>query len=586
MKKLFLLFAAFLMGFINSTYSQSLMEYISAVKGDTLVIKDYYEMDEEPNSLSYVLLLDTVDVPPGRVYELKANGYYPHWWTPSSSAKRHIVIVGADPTPIVNNKNAESAPPLICNIPYTIDPGPFGINVRGDLTIKNCALVPASVMGEIGWVFAYIDVPDIKVTFDNCLMERTLWVIAAAKHENCNLSFKNCYFVNLSGYPCKRNGGVIDFFAKQDTLLIENCTHVMAQGNLYNFKNYSFNRIIVNHNTFINCAGTVFTNPGYQTNFSLTNNIFINSNVQPNNPSYHELGITDPDSLPIGLVNINPYVNNDSLNTSKNFYVDQNLIYWDPSLSEIDEILNENKINGVDKWQSQMLIMNQRAQGMFNDDANYPFLNEGSWVSKLPCFTESRDLLTTQLVKLKSYVIESADDNSSVLLPSWRFNSTGTENFEIPDWPIPVDLSYSDVDLQVTGWGFPLGDLNWFPANKLQWMVQRDREYASIHFSLYKKYVDVNKENNLSPFKFQLEQNYPNPFNPGTTISFSIPKAGYVSLKVYNILGQEVATLFDGFKNPQAYDISFDGTGLAGGIYFYSLTVSGNQEVRKMILAK
>jgi hypothetical protein len=88
------------------------------------------------------------------------------------------------------------------------------------------------------------------------------------------------------------------------------------------------------------------------------------------------------------------------------------------------------------------------------------------------------------------------------------------------------------------------------------------------------------------PAEFQLQQNYPNPFNPSTMISFSIPKAGYVTLKVYNVLGQEVATLLDGIMAPQTYNLKFDGTGLSSGVYIARLTAGGFSKSIKLVLTR
>ncbi len=74
------------------------------------------------------------------------------------------------------------------------------------------------------------------------------------------------------------------------------------------------------------------------------------------------------------------------------------------------------------------------------------------------------------------------------------------------------------------------------------------------------------------PTKFLLEQNFPNPFNPSTIIHFQLPVANWVTLKVYNILGQEVATLVDEHKLAGKYNIQFDGSQLSSGVYFYRLT--------------
>lgn len=75
------------------------------------------------------------------------------------------------------------------------------------------------------------------------------------------------------------------------------------------------------------------------------------------------------------------------------------------------------------------------------------------------------------------------------------------------------------------------------------------------------------------PERYHLSQNYPNPFNPSTTIRFLIPTSAYVSLKVFNLLGQEVATLMNEVMKPGSYEVTFDGTNLPSGVYFYPLQV-------------
>jgi hypothetical protein len=84
-----------------------------------------------------------------------------------------------------------------------------------------------------------------------------------------------------------------------------------------------------------------------------------------------------------------------------------------------------------------------------------------------------------------------------------------------------------------------------------------------------------------------LAQNYPNPFNPSTVIEFVIPQSSSASVKVYNLLGQEVATLFEGNAEPRTiYTVRFDGSRMASGLYFYRLQSSGKVEIKPMILIK
>jgi hypothetical protein len=96
--------------------------------------------------------------------------------------------------------------------------------------------------------------------------------------------------------------------------------------------------------------------------------------------------------------------------------------------------------------------------------------------------------------------------------------------------------------------------------------------------------------------EFSLSQNYPNPFNPLTKIKYTIPQAnsplpggardGLVTLKVYDVLGREIATLVSEEKQPGVYEVEFDAVGLASGVYYYQLKTGSFVETKKMIYLK
>lgn len=98
--------------------------------------------------------------------------------------------------------------------------------------------------------------------------------------------------------------------------------------------------------------------------------------------------------------------------------------------------------------------------------------------------------------------------------------------------------------------------------------------------------TSVQEEATMVPDAFSLKQNYPNPFNPTTTITFTLPQASFVSLKVFNLLGQEVATLVNEKKNAGTHTLKFDGTGLASGVYFYRIIAGDFVETKKFVLIK
>ncbi len=102
----------------------------------------------------------------------------------------------------------------------------------------------------------------------------------------------------------------------------------------------------------------------------------------------------------------------------------------------------------------------------------------------------------------------------------------------------------------------------------------------------YNTIVSVESDYNNIPTNFVLDQNYPNPFNPSTKISYQLPQNGFVSLKVYNAIGKEVATLVNEEKSAGRYEVNFDAAGLSSGLYFYTIQTGSFQETKKMILIK
>ncbi len=98
--------------------------------------------------------------------------------------------------------------------------------------------------------------------------------------------------------------------------------------------------------------------------------------------------------------------------------------------------------------------------------------------------------------------------------------------------------------------------------------------------------VSVESPQNTLPETFFIEQNYPNPFNPSTTIRFGLPSASDVTVKIFNLIGQEVATLFDGRKEAGVHDLQFDATNLSSGVYLYRIQAGDLVRVNRMLLAK
>jgi enterochelin esterase-like enzyme len=93
------------------------------------------------------------------------------------------------------------------------------------------------------------------------------------------------------------------------------------------------------------------------------------------------------------------------------------------------------------------------------------------------------------------------------------------------------------------------------------------------------------EENRQLP-AFSLEQNYPNPFNPATTITYQVAKGSFVTLKIYNLLGNEIATLVNEYKPEGRYEVKYNASGIASGVYFYKIQAGGFSNTKKFIVLK
>ena len=101
------------------------------------------------------------------------------------------------------------------------------------------------------------------------------------------------------------------------------------------------------------------------------------------------------------------------------------------------------------------------------------------------------------------------------------------------------------------------------------------------------KWVGISQVGTEIPANYSLSQNYPNPFNPSTTIRFALPKTSNVTLKVYNMSGQEVSTLLSNATVQAGInEFKFDASKLSSGVYFYSIQAGNFRDVKKMIVIK
>jgi len=125
-----------------------------------------------------------------------------------------------------------------------------------------------------------------------------------------------------------------------------------------------------------------------------------------------------------------------------------------------------------------------------------------------------------------------------------------------------------------------LDDLTSVTASKVIYRLKQ------INFDGSFTYIKNEVAIEFSPISFELHQNYPNPFNPGTVINWQVPVNGFVSLKVYDMLGNEIAVLVNEEKAAGGYQTEFNASNLSSGTYFYRLEAGSFVQTKKMIFLK
>lgn len=214
--------------------------------------------------------------------------------------------------------------------------------------------------------------------------------------------------------------------------------------------------------------------------------------------------------------------------------------------------------------------MNSRTAHMFSTPSQWPGLVQSGNLTVDPGYGQS---ITNMVydgmgngVGEFQYFMDIRTNTASTDIYGYQLQSVSSGAW-IPQWPLPelADMQYTNASLKTAGTdGKPVGDPGWFNGG----------------------YTGVKETSSQVPNQFTLSNAYPNPFNPSATIEFTISKSSFVTLKVFNVLGQEVTTLFSGNSQPGKFVATFNGDKYASGVYFYRLD-AGNQSItKKMVLMK
>ncbi len=508
-------------------------------------------------------------------------------------------------------------------------------SVVGNLTLKNVFIVNADANNTKanGYVINVNDATSNKVVLDSVTVDPigNAGLIAFNATPHPKLFLTNCLFLRMGildgandGWFWSIAGAPTNGF---DTLYLENNTFLSTgtgMGMGAGFNTDSENVVWINHNSFLLHKSQIYW-AWRMNSYFVTNNLFFDFTTQPWNFQWN---VYFPDGDTAGTQSRLALINQDTasydstngqLLSQRKLFVEYNSMYLDPRIAAYPTTwaaIHTKNNDGVTPIASSYIMhlmypadsagVNREAQ-MSNDKKHFPNFYEGNYLDntlgsstvnndpqfvdqKFYAMQDSLYLWTLPAAELNTWGFAANNVNPQPnQIGNWFWNIDSAYNYGNPTaWP-RANCAYTNPTL-LTGSieGLPLGDLNWFPAKMAIWQKNQAAIMAHIvseNTSLF-TVTDVKKENNQTPMSYILSQNYPNPFNPSTVIKYSVPKSGLVTLKVYNMLGQEVATLVNQMQNSGSYIVNFNASKLASGVYMYRIQSGDFTLTKKMELLK
>ena len=248
------------------------------------------------------------------------------------------------------------------------------------------------------------------------------------------------------------------------------------------------------------------------------------------------------------------------------------------------------------------LLMSARVSAQVDPDLVGTWLSTGDNIAPLlqVIFQDQIDSIYATFGDDQTYLVHQVQLDGSVITYSGVYSAAASSVGNI--WTIQIEQS---VPLSATVEGIYEIDLTQDPDFMQYEVVQTsgtpntpptpEGGFGSTNGGAFgmdnvQKYIrllpSAVDESPSSPYKYSLDQNYPNPFNPATKINYSLEKPGNVRISVFNILGQNVSTLVNGFQNAGKYTVDFNAKNLNSGIYFFKIESNNFVATRKMMLIK
>ncbi|HPN34358.1 MAG TPA: T9SS type A sorting domain-containing protein [bacterium] len=397
------------------------------------------------------------------------------------------------------------------------------------------------------------DAPGKVFVLDGCIINNAAQVLLRSSSGNRKIQLTNCIMANAGQLSSNDpgNGRCFDFRdAVTDSLILRNCTFVNGIDRIIrhrdaNKKNNMLGYVEIDHCTVVNWLGTfgVFMLGDLGTKLKMTNNLLYNPMILgwDTNDPWRILEFELPGEFDenghgkMTMLNDEP---NDNINPV--FEVHHNVVCWEPEVTQYWQQVNVAK----------PLFATERILSKLDAGLGAPYVEASVQLANIP--KNGLDIVkwyhnTGDPAKPYQGAVTTADvdlDRRTNQYWDQEFNCAYTTD----------NIAFIGSDRK------PVGDTNWMS-----------------------KLTAVEHRRTVTPTAFELEQNFPNPFNPATKINYTIDKPGRVMLKMYNVLGKEMATLVDEVQSAGAYSVTWDASTLPSGVYIYTLQ-SGSQIMSKKLL--
>ncbi len=524
------------------------------------------------------------------VYKLQRSTFYA--MDGRMDIKFRLEIVGPENGGMIHDK-AEGHPPVIVNTPDASTGAArpcFQLLSGGELIVKNFIL---SGIVSTGQMVGDMNTSNGGKRFEANNMVFCDWKerIFRSRSTGIDVDIRNCVYLNGGGLDYSTFDGMSTRFdVGGNSFILENNTFVNTGREICNAGPFLKMKTQILHNSFINTPKCAHEMRHFE--IISANNYWYNWEFAGYGPSQ----IKNKDTYQMNFTTFNDYLPiQDKLDSVSCYFGQNGFIIQDKINAWFAARPAQDSIRQSGYWEHPAV------DSFVVRDTNYKIGT--NYLDFEPNFVKPAHDIDVLL----AYIIAfwSTDANRPPTVPDYRVpyvvNFT-SEGVPVCNWPLPFDLRYTNTTWLTGGSdGLPLGDLNWFPAAKTTYLANRDQIVTALRDSMrnakaiYKPpartpfltpTTAVQARQGEAPEQYQLAQNYPNPFNPTTVIDYAISKSGNVKIELFNALGQKVQTLVDGHQTSGKYTVTVKGQNLTSGIYFYSISVNGFKQVKKMMLMK